>query len=321
MSCWNPFTGTTRPDWRVDWPALGDELAHPVSPRERHETEIARSQMTERRLKHRFHWRPDRSSGAMVALPGIIVLHQFHMPPLVPIVPMANQASNAGIGLIIAIGVSTTVGVALIAYLIRPLLAKLSSDQPSEPNPHDDVHGERWARWEAGAAETARPENGSGTSQPARPSNPSNSEDDVMIETAMPIDLPPDQAAPASGGSGDTSVRSGISATVSTLLDCANEGAMLSGFGLYTDRFFQKFAQESGLSLDEFIRRYQGPGLSANENRSLVANMESVTTLPDGRISANVVYGPNGALPPERYIFSWSPERGRWLIDDIVSEG
>ncbi len=136
----------------------------------------------------------------------------------------------------------------------------------------------------------------------------------------MTSDLPSDQTAPASGGSSDNSVPSGISATVSTLLECANDGAMLSGFGLYTDRFFQKFAQELGLSLDEFIRRYQGPGVRANEHRSLVAHMESVITLPDGRISANVVYGPNGALPPERYIFSWSPERGRWLIDDITTE-
>ncbi len=175
MSCWDPFSGTTRPDWRVDWPALGDELAHPVSPQERHEIEIARSQMTKCRLQHRFRRRPDRASGAVVALPGTVVLHQL---PHFSIAPTANQASDAGIGLIIAIGVSMTVGIGLIAYLIRPLLAKLSSSQPSDPNPHEDVHGERWARWEAGAVQPARPGSGSGTSQPAQPSKPG---DAVMI--------------------------------------------------------------------------------------------------------------------------------------------
>jgi hypothetical protein len=267
--------------------------------------------MTERRLKHRFRRRPDSSSGAHLALSGVLLLH---VTPLSHVAPLANQPPGAGIGLIAAIGVSVTVGVALIAYLIRPLLAKLTTAHPVDPEPRVDSHEDRWERWEAGVTGSARNDGDSAAfaSQPG---------ENGMIGTAMALELPADQTAQTGAGNSERMVAAGISATVTTLLDCANDGAMLSGFGLYTDRFFQKFAEESGLSLGEFVSRYQGPGARAKDVRLLVARIESVFTLPDGRISAHVVYSPAGALPPERYIFSWSPDRSRWLIDDISSEG
>jgi hypothetical protein len=236
------------------------------------------------------------------------------MTPLSQIAPLAKQPPGAGIGLIAAIGVSVTVGVALIAYLIRPLLAKLTTVHPIDPEQRVDSQEDRWARWEAGVAGTTRNDSDSAAfaSQPG---------EHGMNGTAMAIELPTDQTVQTGSGNQDRMVAAGISATVTTLLDCANDGAMLSGFGLYTDRFFQKFAEESRLSLGEFVSRYQGPGARAKDIRLLVARIESVTTLPDGRISAYVVYGPAGALPPERYIFSWSSGRSRWLIDDISSEG
>jgi hypothetical protein len=267
--------------------------------------------MTERRLRHRFRRRPDSSSGVHLALSGLLVLQAT---PLSQIAPLANQPPGAGIGLIAAIGVSVTVGVALIAYLIRPLLAKLTTVRPIDSEPRVDSQEDRWARWEAGVAGTAR-NDGDSASLASQP------EENGMIGTATAIEMPTDQTAQTGAGKPDSMVAAGIAGIVTTLLDCANDGAMLSGFGLYTDRFFQKFAEESGLSLGEFIARYQGPGARAKDVRLLVARIESVSTLPDGRISALVVYSPAGSLSPERYIFSWSPDRSRWLIDDISSEG
>lgn len=268
----------------------------------------SRSTMTERRLNQRSRRRPDRSIGALVALPGVALAHTASLSH---IALLANKPPGAGIGLIAAIGVSVTIGIALIAYLVRPLLVKLITTQPTEPAPREDAHGERWARWEEGAA---------GAPPAVKSSAEAQAEDEAMFRPAMATGVAPDQTTFASGGEIESRIIAGITTTVSILLDCANEGAMLSGFGLYTDRFFQKFAEESGLSLEDFISRFQDSGVRAPEERLRVARMEDVTTLPDGRISARVVYSPLGALPPERYIFSWSPDRSRWLIDDISSE-
>jgi hypothetical protein len=228
----------------------------------------------------------------------------------------SSAGSTAGdMGLIIAIVVAAVLGLVLLMYLVRPLFERKSLEQPAEPAPDSSGnHDERWARWEAGHSEsttTTVPESSNPALQPV---------EDVVIGSLPEVDLPRELVDIASETSPNGMAGASLYATVSTLISCANDGAMLSGFGLYSDRFFHSFAMEAGLSLDEFVRRYQNQGSRAESDRLRVDRLENLVTLSDGRIAARVVYGPAGALPPERYIFTWSSERNRWLIDDISAE-
>jgi hypothetical protein len=227
----------------------------------------------------------------------------------------SGDDSTAGqIGLIVAIVAAVIVGLVLIGHLVRPLFARTPAEQPAEPSQGDNDHDERWARWEAGSAVTTPTpiDQASFASQPM---------EDMVIGSLPAVELPPDQVASTNEISPNAAIGASIFAAVTALLDCANDGAMLSGFGLYSDRFFHRFAVESGLSLDEFVRRYQGQGTRQEGDRLHVERVDNFVNLPDGRISARIQYGPAGVLPPERYVFAWSSDRSRWLIDDILAEG
>jgi hypothetical protein len=228
---------------------------------------------------------------------------------------LGDDSVAGQIGLVVAIVVAAIVCLVLIAHLVRPLFGRTSSEQAAEPEKDHHDHGERWARWEAGTNNAVTP------SIPSDQSSFASHPGENKVIGSMPaVDLPPDQAPPAHEISPNGAIGASLYATVSALLDCANDGAMLSGFGLYSDRFFHQFAVESGLSLDEFVRGYQSQDSRQGDVRLHVDRVDTVTNLPDGRVSARVVYGPAGALPPERYVFVWSPDRNRWLIDDILAE-
>jgi hypothetical protein len=247
----------------------------------------------------------------LAELSGAVMLPPAHLFQL----SESSDDSNAGqIGLIAAIVVAVIVGLVLIAHLVRPLFARTPPEQPAAPDQGNNDHDERWARWEAGTmAPTSSP-----TGQPGFASQPV---EDMVIGTLPAVDLPPDQALSANEISPNGAIGASIFATVSALLDCANDGAMLSGFGLYSDRFFRRFAVESDLSLDDFVRRYQSQGSRPEGDRLRVERVDNLVNLPDDRVSARIQYGPTGVLPAERYIFDWSSERNRWLIDDILAEG
>jgi hypothetical protein len=247
---------------------------------------------------------------ALAGLPGAVMLSPAHVFQL----SESGDDSTAGqIGLIVAVIAAVIVGLVLIAHLVRPLFTRTSPEQPAEPSESNHNHDERWARWEAGNVATASIP----TDQPGMATQPL---EDMVIGTLPAIDLPPDQAPSTHEISPNGAIGASIFATVSALLECANDGEMLSGFGLYSDRFFHRFATDSGLSLDEFVRRFQSQGTRQEDERLRVERVDNFVNLPDGRVSARIVYGPTGILPPERYFFAWSPDRNRWLIDDILAE-
>jgi hypothetical protein len=293
-------------DWRGDWPDSSEFFAHPASSSIRRQPEKSRSIMTEPSVKCWFRPRPANVGKALAGPMAVVLISPGR---LFQRVESSERSTADDIGLIIAIVVAAIVGLVLLTYLVRPLIARKSPDQPAEPAPASYDHDERWARWEADNAGT--------TTTTPEPSNlASHPVEDVMIGTLPEIDLPREQVETAN----ERAVGASLYATVSALIGCANDGAMLSGFGLYSDRFFHSFAMEAGLSLDEFVRRYQNLGARPESERLHVERIENLVSLPDGRIAARVVYGPAGALSPERYIFVWSSERNRWLIDDITAE-
>jgi hypothetical protein len=222
---------------------------------------------------------------------------------------MVDDSIAGQIGLIIAIVVAGIVGLALIAHLVRPLVSRTAPEQPAEPSEAVNDHDERWARWEAGNSVPMPDQSGY--------ASPPGESLEMVIESMTAVDLPPDQALATNEVSPNAAIGASIFATVSALLECANDGAMLSGFGLYSDRFFRQFAVESGLSLDDFVRRYQSHSTRQSGERLRVDRVDHFVNLPDGRISAHIHYGPAGVLPPESYVFAWSSDRNRWLIDDI----
>jgi hypothetical protein len=263
------------------------------------------STMTEGSAMGRFR-RPNL--GAVAGLPGLVSSSSGYFVQRSP----SNGESNASqVGLFIAVAVAIIVGLVLVAQLVRPLFA--GREQPAAPDQTDNDHEERWAQWEANNATSVSTRTGqSGVAAQSR--------EDTVTGSLPAVDLAPEQV-PAREVSSNGPIGATIFTAVSALLDCANDGAMLSGFGLYSDRFFEQFAVESGLSLDEFVRRYQGQGSRPARERLRVERVDNVVNLPDGRVSARIQYAPAGVLAPERYVFVWSRDRNRWLIDDILPEG
>jgi hypothetical protein len=256
-------------------------------------------------------FRRQLNPSALAGLPGAVMLSPA---PVFQLSESGDDSTAGQIELIVAVVAAVIVGLVLISHLVRPLFTRTSPEQPAEPSESNHIHDERWARWEAGNVVTASIP----TDQPGMASQPL---EDMVIGTLPAIDLPPDQAPSTHEISPNAAIGSSIFAAVTALLDCANDGAMLSGFGLYSDGFFHRFAVDSGLSLDEFVRRYQSPGTRhVDDERLRVERVDNFVNLPDGRVSARIVYGPTGILPPERYVFIWSPDRNRWLIDDILAE-
>jgi hypothetical protein len=262
--------------------------------------------MTEPSVKSWFRPRPPNVGKALAGPMAVVLISPGR---LFQRVDSSDKSTADDIGFLIAIVVAAILGLVLVTYFVRPLIERMSPDQPAEPAPASNDHDERWARWEADNAgtTTTAPEPSNLASQPV---------EDVMIGLLPEIDLPREQVDTANEGA----VGASLYATVSALIGCANDGAMLSGFGLYSDRFFHSFAMEAGLSLDEFVRRYQNLGSRPESERLHAERIENLVSLPDGRIAARVAYGPAGVLSPERYIFVWSSERNRWLIDDISGE-
>jgi hypothetical protein len=111
-----------------------------------------------------------------------------------------------------------------------------------------------------------------------------------------------------------------ITLTVRELLDYANSGQLLRGFGLYSATYLQRFRAESGLSDEEFAATFGQVPAPPPEARAELAAITEVDVLPDGRLGALVTYSDGDAAPPpERFVFVRAD--GRWLIDDIVAVG
>jgi hypothetical protein len=270
------------------------------------------------------------------------IMAAINLPPP-PGTPDRSDGVNAFV--VIAIVVVVLGGVVLIAWLLKPLVARRLAEtdaveiasEVDEAEPATVPGDEKWADARADL-EDASEAHEAGQTPETTPVEIVVSEIRVEVANEIGVDVEPidiDPIAPpaeqvveqladgepdigeAHGQAVDADEIVGITLTVRELIDFANAGQLLRGFALYTEPFLRRFRAETGLSEDEFEATFGAVPAPPPEAQAKLAAITDVETLPDGRVSALVTFG-NGDSPPapERFFFV-RVDGDRWLIDDI----
>jgi hypothetical protein len=241
-----------------------------------------------------------------VATRTILAAIDLPRPPGAP-----EQQGGLSTATIVAIVIAVLGGVVLIAWLLKPLVAR----RLTAPDSLHEPESRRAEPVSRSTPEMARQE----VRQIAVPI-----ENDVIAQPSRRGPEAPGGQPTISGESPeDVSAEeiAGITLTVRELLDHANAGQLLRGFALYSESFLQRFRAETGLSEEEFRATYGDATPAPPEARAELAAVTQVERRPGGRLSALVTYRNGGAAPaPERFVFVRA-EGGRWLIDDIITAG
>jgi hypothetical protein len=108
-----------------------------------------------------------------------------------------------------------------------------------------------------------------------------------------------------------------IASTVRTLLERANTGRVREGFALYSEEALRRFRDEMGLTPDEFDAAFDEVPAPPPDQQAELAAITDVERLPDGRIRALVNYGNGGTSPPPEYFTFVLANGDGWLIDEI----
>lgn len=217
--------------------------------------------------------------------------------------PGTQRQDGVSTFVVIAIVVAILGGVVLIAWLLKPIVARRLIET--------DI-GEVAAEGEEAPAEPTPPETEVPTAIAA-----STGERGDDVEPILDSRGGAETAARVRGVGADEVA--GITATVRELIDDANAGQLLRGFALYTEPFLQRFRAETGLSESEFEATFGATTAPPPEARAEIEAVTDFETLPDGRVRALVTYRDGGAAPPpERFTFVRA-DGDRWLIDDIAA--
>jgi hypothetical protein len=123
------------------------------------------------------------------------------------------------------------------------------------------------------------------------------------------------------GDAADATTIAAITSIVRELLSCANVGAFLQGFMLFSPDYYRRFRAEIGLTDAEFRAEFGTIRPKPQEEWSEIAAVRDARTLPDGRVTAAFSYT-NAAWtipqPEESYTFVRLLDADYWLIDDIT---
>jgi copper transport protein len=148
-----------------------------------------------------------------------------------------------------------------------------------------------------------------------------------LAENAPPREPP--NATEADGEPADPETIAGITATVEEMVACSNAGDILRRLAVYSDRRIQYAYPDGPNQALEAIAANPMPVQPVE--RVAIANIENVTILPDGRVSARVIvdnpaahsHDPNvsqAALQQEAARLIFIMEDGKWRVDETRRE-
>lgn len=259
---------------------------------------------------------------------GIVVF--LPPPPGTPESSADGGPSTLQVLMIVALILGAVV---LIAWLLKPLVAKRLRGHETVAQPNANSALSRWN--ESWLQNTAADENGDEpggtTEREAAQSEPEvEAPAIVAVDASLPVEVVTESAPIAIESNDDVAEEPGdednesadivaITSTVRTLLERANAGRVLEGFALYSETALQRFRDDMGLSPEEFDSAFDAVPAPPPDQQAELAAITDVERLPDGRIRALVNYGNGGSYPPPEY-FTFVPANGDgWLIDEIAA--
>jgi hypothetical protein len=262
--------------------------------------------------------------------------------------PQVPQPGNGGYDdwLVILIVVVVLGAVVLIAWLLKPLVARRLTEEEAavgaEATESGEPPGQAWTRGPARhdtatgpsvmevVPEPVAPVGEIATPDVAEAAPEGRAETEPAVDAAAvtavgPVAAGTEPAEEALSGpleEADIGIHAeeivGITLTVRELLEFANTGQLLRGFDLYSESYLRRFRAETGLTDEQFAEEYGAIPAPPPEARIELAAVSDVEALPNGRVSALVSFGNGGSPPPpERFVFVHVADR--WLIDDITS--
>jgi hypothetical protein len=226
--------------------------------------------------------------------------------------------------------------VVLVAWLLKPLVAKRLRVQETMVQPDSETNSEvANARWNDSWANVSKLDDNVDTT----PEVPG----ELVPPTGVEPNLLQDRDAEESAEDSETTTEPetketqiqviqaeensetadiiAITTTVRTLLERANAGRIRDGFALYTDAALERFREETGLAPDEFDRAFEAVPPPPSDQQAELAAITDVDRLPDGRIRALISYGNGGTFPPPEYFTFVRANGDKWLIDEIAPAG
>jgi hypothetical protein len=252
----------------------------------------------------------------------------FLPPP--PVSPESTSSGGRDTWQVLVIVALILGAVVLVAWLLKPLVAKRLRGHEIMAPANSGLSSTRWNEtWSRNSDnEEGRDDADNATEPPSlqriiEPDTPRmEPEETTLLATeSAPIapESPEDAVEEPDVEESETAEIVAITSTVRTLLERANTGRVRDGFALYSEAALQRFRDDMGLSPEEFDAAFDEVPAPPPDQQAELAAITDIEKLPDGRIRALVNYGNGGTYPPPEY-FTFVPANGEgWLIDEIAA--
>lgn len=253
----------------------------------------------------------------------------FLPPP--PGSPESSSDGGPNTLLVLAIVALILGAVVLVAWLLKPFVAKRLRAYEPQAQSNGGTASTRWNESWSRNSETDGDEAETNLESPGlQLDDESDTDSGESVESSLltehvakstpdAIESSEDETEETPVADSQTADIVAISATVRTLLERANAGRIREGFALYSEAALERFLDDLGLSSEDFDSAFNEAQAVPPERQAELAAITDVERLPDGRIRALVSYSNGGTFPPpEQFTFIRS-NGDEWLIDEIAA--